>query len=134
MGGNANSKWQERKNELTVKGAEMKFSTKEKKNIVILTLEGEMVGGPDATLLTEKLRDLIHEGKTHIVVDMGNVNYMNSSGLGILIGGLTTVRNHGGDLKLLCLAKRLQDLLRITKMDRVFDIFEEEEEAIGSFA
>ena len=112
----------------------MNFSTKEIEEVVILTLEGEMVGGPDATLLTEKLRELIGEDKKQIIVDMGNVNYMNSSGLGILIGGLTTVRNNGGDLKLIRLAKRLQDLIRITKMDRVFDVFETEEEAIGSFS
>lgn len=112
----------------------MNFTAKERDNVVILTLEGEMVGGPDATLLTEKLRDLINSNKNKIVVDLNQVNYMNSSGLGILIAGLTTVRNSGGDLKLLHLAKRLVDLIKITKMDRVFAIFDDEDKAIDSFS
>lgn len=112
----------------------MNFTAKERENVVILTLEGEMVGGPDATLLTEKLRDLINSNKNKIVVDLNQVNYMNSSGLGILIAGLTTVRNSGGDLKLLHLAKRLVDLIKITKMDRVFAIFDDEDKAIDSFS
>jgi len=112
----------------------MNFTAKERENVVILTLEGEMVGGPDATLLTEKLRDLINSNKNKIVVNLNQVNYMNSSGLGILIAGLTTVRNSGGDLKLLHLAKRLVDLIKITKMDRVFAIFDDEDKAIDSFS
>jgi len=112
----------------------MNFTAKERENVVILTLEGEMVGGPDATLLTEKLRDLINKNKNKIVVNLNQVNYMNSSGLGILIAGLTTVRNSGGDLKLLHLAKRLVDLIKITKMDRVFAIFDDEDKAIDSFS
>ena len=87
-----------------------------------------MVGGPDATLLSEKFRELIAEGKNHILLDMKNVDYMNSSGLGILIAGVTTLRNSGGDLKLLNLVKKLQDLLQITKLHQIFDIYENEDE------
>ncbi len=111
----------------------MKFTAMERDSVVVLTLDGEMVGGPDATLLTEKLRDLIKNNKNKIVVDLKRVNYMNSSGLGILIAGLTTVRNSGGDLKLLHLEKRLLDLIKITKMDRVFSLFEDEDKAVDSF-
>jgi anti-sigma B factor antagonist len=112
----------------------MDFSTEEKGGVIILTVQGEMVGGPDAALLTERLRDFTDEKKNKIVMNMESVGFMNSSGLGILIGALTTVRNSGGDVKLLHLSKRLQDLIRITKMDRVFDVFENEDEAIGSFS
>ncbi|MCJ7813037.1 STAS domain-containing protein [bacterium] len=112
----------------------MKFNIKEKKSVVVITLVGDMVGGPDATLLSDKLRDLIGEGKNHILLDMQHVDYMNSSGLGILIAGVTTVRNSGGELKLFHLVKKLQNLLKITKLHRVFEIFENEDEAIDSFA
>ena len=111
----------------------MKSSVREKEDVVIITLEGDMVGGPDATLLSEKLRDLIEGGKNKIIVDMEKVDWMNSSGLGILIGSLTTVRNSGGDLKLIHLKKKLKELLRITKLRRVFEVFEDESEAVGSF-
>ena len=112
----------------------MKFSIKDMKDIVILTLDGGIMGGPDAALLSETLRDLVEEGKKKIVVDMEKVDKMNSSGLGILISGLTSVRNHGGELKLLHLGKKIQELLRITKLHRVFDIFDNEQEAIASFS
>lgn len=112
----------------------MKFSVQQRDEVVIITVDGEMVGGPDATLLSEKLRDLIDDQRNKIIVDMAKVNFMNSSGLGILIGGLTTVRNSGGDIKVLHLANKLRELLRITKLDRVFEIYEDEEEAIDSFS
>jgi anti-sigma B factor antagonist len=111
----------------------MKFNVQDKKGIVFITLEGDMVGCPTATQLAEKFHDLIADGKNRIVVDMARVDYMNSSGLGILIGGLTTIRHSGGQLRLLRLAPKLVELLRITKLDRVFDIYESEEEVIDSF-
>ena len=112
----------------------MKFDIQEKKDVVMITLDGEMIGGPDATRLAENFRDLIEQGKKKLIVDMGQVSYINSSGLGILIGGLTTIRNKGGELKLLRLEKRMRELLRITKLDCVFEVFESEEEAIASFS
>ena len=112
----------------------MKFDIKKKNNVVIVILDGDMVGGPDATLLSEKFRELIDEGKNRILLDMKHVDYMNSSGLGILIAGVTTIRNSGGDLKLLNLVKKLHDLLRITKLHQIFDIYENEDKAIDSFA
>ena len=111
----------------------MKFDVREKKGVVIVLLEGDMLGGPDATLLSEKFREFIGDGKNKIVVDMEKVNWMNSSGLGILIGGLTTVRNSGGDLRLLYLNDKARELLRITKLSRVFETFDDEDKAIDSF-
>lgn len=112
----------------------MKFQDRSEGDVVVITLEGEMVGGPDAALLSDKLRELLEEKKNRIVLDMTRVDWMNSSGLGILIGSLTTVRNSGGDLKLLHLSQKLQELLRITKLGCVFEVFEDEEGAIASFA
>ncbi len=112
----------------------MEFNVLEKDGVVILVMEGEMVGGPDATVLAEKIRDLIEEGKNRVAIDMEKVDFMNSSGLGILIGSLTAVRNSGGDLKLYHLSKKLREVLRITKLHRVFEVYEDESETIASFS
>jgi anti-sigma B factor antagonist len=112
----------------------MKFDLREKNGVVIITIEGKMVGGPDATLLSEKLHEYIENQKNRFLVDMAKVDWMNSSGLGILIGGLSTVRSRGGNLKLLHVGKKPRELFAITKLDRIFEMHEEEETAIASFA
>jgi anti-sigma B factor antagonist len=112
----------------------MKFDLREKKDVVIITIEGKMVGGPDATLLSEKLHECIEAGKKRVLVDMAKVDWMNSSGLGILIGGLSTVRGRGGSLKLLHVGKKPRELFAITKLDRIFEMHDEEEAALASFA
>lgn len=111
----------------------MKMDEKTSGDIVVLQLSGKIMGGPDASLLNDKLHELIEVGKTKVVVDLGSVEWMNSSGLGILIGGLTTMRNSGGDLKLANITDRIQSLLMITKLLTVFETFETIEEAAGSF-
>ena len=111
----------------------MKIDEKTSGDIVVLQLSGKIMGGPDASLLNDKLHELIEVGKTKVVVDLGSVDWMNSSGLGILIGGLTTMRNSGGDLKLANITDRIQSLLMITKLLTVFETFETIEEAAGSF-
>ncbi|MFQ5602313.1 MAG: STAS domain-containing protein [bacterium] len=102
-------------------------------DVVVLELSGKIMGGPDATLLNDKLHELIEKGKTNVVADLEKVNWMNSSGLGILIGGLTTMRNSGGDLKLATITDRIQSLLMITKLLSVFETFDTVEKAIESF-
>lgn len=102
-------------------------------DVVVLELSGKIMGGPDATLLNEKLHALIDEGKTKVVADLAKVNWMNSSGLGILIGGLTTMRNNNGDLKLANITDKIQSLLMITKLITVFESFKSVDEAVASF-
>ena len=111
----------------------MKLVEKENNNVVVLELSGKIMGGPDATLLNDKLHELIEAKKTKIVADLANVNWMNSSGLGILIGGLTTMRNNGGDLRLANVTERIKSLLMITKLITVFDTYESLDLAISSF-
>lgn len=111
----------------------MKMDEKASGDIIVLQLSGKIMGGPDASLLNDKLHELIEAGKTKVVVDLGSVDWMNSSGLGILIGGLTTMRNSGGDLKLANITDRIQSLLMITKLLTVFETFETIEEATGTF-
>jgi anti-sigma B factor antagonist len=91
------------------------------------------MGGPDATVLNDKLHELIEAGQTKVVADLGKVNWMNSSGLGILIGGLTTMRNSGGDLKLANITEKIQSLLMITRLLTVFETFETVDKAVDSF-
>ena len=111
----------------------MKMTESESGGVVILELSGKIMGGPDATLLNDKLHELIEAGKTKIVANLKGVNWMNSSGLGILIGGLTTMRNSGGDLKLANITDRIQSLLMITKLLTVFESFDTIDQAIESF-
>jgi anti-sigma B factor antagonist len=112
----------------------MTFGIVQKSGVTVLTIEGKMVGGPDATSLAETLRSLIEKGQKSFVVNMKKVDWMNSSGLGILIGSLTTVRNHGGDFRLCCLGQKPRELLEITKLDCVFSSYPTEEEAVASFS
>lgn len=111
----------------------MKFKTKEIDDVVVIELKGDMMGGPDSIRLREKLHKLLEKGKKKVVVDAGKVKFINSSGLGILISALTTMRNGGGDLKLANLTDRLENLLTITKLVKIFDIHDSVEDAIKSF-
>ncbi len=111
----------------------MKMEEQASEDAVILKLSGKIMGGPDASLLNEKLHELIAAGKTKIIADLSKVEWMNSSGLGILIGGLTTMRNNGGDLKLANITDRIQSLLMITKLLTVFETFATIEKAVESF-
>ena len=111
----------------------MKMTDSESAGVVILELSGKIMDGPDATLLNDKLHELIEAGKTKIVANLKCVNWLNSSVLGILIGGLTTMRNSGGDLKLANITDRIQSLLMITKLLSVLESFDTIDQAIESF-
>ncbi|MBI3587438.1 MAG: STAS domain-containing protein [Ignavibacteriales bacterium] len=111
----------------------MKLVTKDSKGVTLIELKGNVMGGPDASSLNEELHKLIDAGKSKIVVDLGEVKFMNSSGLGMLIGALSTVRNAGGDLKLARATEKIQSLLVVTKLVRVFDHHDTVNEAIDSF-
>ena len=111
----------------------MKLTTREDKGIVILEPKGKIMGGPDATLLHDKLHELISQGKKKVVIDLAKVDWMNSTGLGILISGLTTMRNNGGELKLANVTEKIQSLLIITKLSTVFESFESVDQAAASF-
>jgi anti-sigma B factor antagonist len=111
----------------------MKLKTKEIKDITVISLDGNMVGGPDASALNDYLHKLITENKKNIVIDLNAVSFINSSGLGMLIGGLTTMRNAGGEMKLAGASKKIESLLEMTKLHKVFDIHKNVNDAIASF-
>ncbi len=111
----------------------MNYSVDERYGAVVITLKGNVMGGPDGSELRDELQRLKDEGKKNVVVDLSKAKFMNSSGLGMLISGLTTMRNAGGDLRLAHVADRIQSLLVITKLITVFKHFDTTEEAVQSF-
>ena len=111
----------------------MKLSDREQDGVVILEPKGKIMGGPDASLLHDKLYEFIEQNKKRVVIDLSQVDWMNSTGLGILISGYTTLRNTDGELKLANVTDKIQSLLTITKLVTVFEAYESVDEAVRSF-
>jgi anti-sigma B factor antagonist len=111
----------------------MKLSAKEVDSIVVISLNGSVMGGPDASALNDELHKLAAKKKKRVVLDLSGVQSMNSSGLGMLIGALTAMKNAGGDLKIAAPSDKIENLLVITKLTTVFEIFPTVKKAIGSF-
>ena len=103
-------------------------------SVTILDLGGKLVLGDGDTLLKDKVHSLVFQGRKQIVFNMGEVSYVDSSGLGALVAASMTAKNNGGQIKLLALTKRLHDLLVISKLVNVFETFDSEAEAVNSFA
>jgi anti-sigma B factor antagonist len=112
----------------------MKLSDREDKGVVILEPKGKIMGGPESTVLHDKLHELINQGKKKVIIDLAKVDWMNSTGLGILISGLTTMRNNGGELKLSNVTEKIQSLLTITKLITIFETFDTVDQAVQSFS
>ena len=102
-------------------------------DIQLLDCNGKITLGEGTMTVRNTVRDLLNDGKKKIVLNLGNVNYIDSSGIGELVSTYTTVTNSGGQLKLLNLTKKIQELLAITKLLTVFQVFEDEKAAIASF-
>lgn len=111
----------------------MDIKINEQYNAVVLNLDGKLMGGPFGEEMSSTLHKLLDEGKKRIVIDLSKVGFVNSSGLGILIGGLTTMRNGGGDLKLAGITSKIEGLLSITKLNQIFEQFPSAESALKSF-
>lgn len=111
----------------------MSFNVSEKYNCVIIEFKGNVMGGPDAVSLNEKLHELIEKDQTNIVVNLGKVKFMNSSGLGMLIGALTTMKKAGGDLRIANATDKIESLLIVTKLITVFKHYKTLDEAIASY-
>lgn len=112
----------------------MKLTSREEGGVVILEPKGKIMGGPDATVLHDQLHDFIAQDKKKVVIDLSKVEWMNSTGLGILISGLTTLRNNGGELKLANVTDKIESLLTITKLITVFEHYDSVDDAVKSFA
>ena len=111
----------------------MKYSINEKYNCVVFELKGKIKGGPDAEIFRNDLQKLIDEDKKNVIIDLGKVNFMNSSGIGILIGGFKTMRANGGDIKLCNADKRLTSLLMVSHLNTVFDTHPDLDSAVKAY-
>ena len=101
--------------------------------VIVLDLSGKLVLGDGDTLLKDKIHSLVFQGRKQIVLNLGGVSYVDSSGLGALVASSVTAKSNGGLIKLVNLTKRLQDLLSIAKLVTVFDSYDDEPEALRSF-
>jgi anti-sigma B factor antagonist len=101
--------------------------------VTIIDLSGRIALGEGSALLRKTIRDLLEDGQTKILLNLGDVNYIDSSGIGELVSGYTAVRNREGELKLLNLTKKVHDLLQITKLFTVFDVYSDESSAVTSY-
>ncbi len=112
----------------------MKASNRQVDGITIVDLSGRITLGEGSVTLREAIKDLLGKGQKKILLNLGDVSYIDSSGIGELVSAFTSVRNQGGELKLLHLTKKVHDLLQITKLYTVFDVKDDEAAAIGAFS
>src|ERR1700723_4426989 len=111
----------------------MKASTRQVDGITIVDLSGRITLGEGSVVLRDTIKDLLGKGQKRILLNLGVVSYIDSSGIGELVSAFTSVRNQGGELKLLNLTKKVHDLLQITKLYTVFDVRDDEASAIASY-
>ena len=111
----------------------MKFRTETQASVTVIALEGNLLGGPDASTLVRRLNELIDAGKTRVVLDLAQVSFMNSSGLGLLINGVTTMKNSGGQLKIANASEKIVGLLTVTRLASLMENHPSVSAAISSF-
>jgi len=111
----------------------MKVSNRQVDGVTVVDMSGRITLGEGSVILRDSIRDLIGKGQKKILLNLGDVTYIDSSGIGELVSAFTAVRREGGELKLLKLTKKVHDLLQITKLYTVFDIKDDEAVAIKSF-
>ncbi len=112
----------------------VKLTTRQVGDVTVIDANGRITLGEGASTFRDTVRDLAAAGNKKLLLNLGEVTYIDSSGIGELVSGFTTVTNHGGQLKLLGLNKRIKDLLQITKLYTVFEVHDDEAGAIRSFA
>jgi anti-sigma B factor antagonist len=108
-------------------------ASRELDGITVLDLKGRITLGEGSVQVRDAIRGLVGKGQKSILLNLGDVNYIDSSGLGELVGAYTTAKNQGTELKLLKLTQKVHDLLQLTKLYTVFDIYDDENTAVASF-
>jgi anti-sigma B factor antagonist len=111
----------------------MKVTSRQVSGVTIVDLSGRITLGEGSVVLRDTVRELVGKGQKQILLNLAEVNYIDSSGIGELVSAFTTVRREGGDLKLLSLTKKVHDLLQITKLYTVFDVQDNEAAAVAAF-
>jgi anti-sigma B factor antagonist len=103
-------------------------------NVAVIDLKGRVTLGEGIEVLRDKINSLLHQGHRNVILNLSAVDYLDSAGLGEIVGTYTTLRRQGGTLKLVGLTSRIRDLLSITKLLTVFDTFDAEQDAVRSFS
>lgn len=112
---------------------DLKMRTREAKDVTIIDLSGRLTMGEPCKAIRDEIHDELGHGTRKILLNLGEVTYIDSAGLGELTSAYTSVKNREGSLKLVNLTKRVHDLMQITKLYTVFDVFDDEKAALGSF-
>jgi anti-sigma B factor antagonist len=112
----------------------VKLTTRQVGEVTVIDAAGRITLGEGASTFRDTVRDLAASGHKKLLLNLAEVSYIDSSGIGELVSGFTTIANQGGTLKMLNLTKRVKDLLQITKLYTVFDVHEDEAAAVRSFA
>lgn len=110
----------------------MKVKESIENHVAILSLTGKMMGGPETTALHDHVKGLIKDGITKVVIDLSGIKWMNSSGMGVLMACMTTLKNSDGQLVLARVAEKVESLLIITQLIKVFKTFDTVERAVNS--
>ena len=111
----------------------IKIKEEKRGDVLVFQLSGELMGGEENRAFQDRLYRAIEEGVVYVAIDMSDVEWMNSSGLGMLMAGLTTLRGSGGELKLAGTTDRIKRTIEITKLDNVIPIYDSLDEAVASF-
>ena len=111
----------------------MKIKEKIEGDVAVLTISGNMMGGPETTELHEKVKSLIADQIKKVVIDLKGVKWMNSSGLGVLMACMTSLNNAGGRLRISSVTEKVKSLLMITQLMRIFETYENAERAVAAF-
>ncbi len=110
-----------------------KLTSRQVGDVTVIDAGGRITLGEGASAFRDIIREMSAKGNKKLLLNLGEVSYIDSSGIGEMVSGFTTVTNNGGHLKLLGLSKRVKDLLQITKLYTVFEVFDDEAEAVRSF-
>ena len=111
----------------------VKINTRQVGDVSVMDISGRITLGEGSSTMRDALREMVTKGQKKILLNLGDVSYIDSSGIGELVSGFTSVTNHGGQLKLLGLTKKVKDLLQITKLYIVFEVHDDEAAAVRSF-
>lgn len=112
----------------------MKIKEKIENHVAVLSLHGKMMGGPETTALHDHIRGLMKDGISKVVIDLGGVKWINSSGLGVLMAAMTTLKNSEGKMKLANVTEKVESLLMITQLIRIFETFDSVDRAVSSMS
>jgi anti-sigma B factor antagonist len=110
----------------------MKIKEKIEDHVAVLSLSGKMMGGPETTALHDHIRGLMNDGINRVVIDLGGVKWINSSGLGVLMAAMTTLKNDDGQMKLANVTEKVESLLMITQLMRIFETYDTVDRAVSA--